>query len=803
MPDGRTTFTDLGPWKGDVEQPALCGPGAFESSFNVSILDGEITKRKGRFQLNSTFTTYPSTVALQFGTQDFYLVTPDLTTGKFNLATGVNIGSVLGTGFGAANTTIWIGAPFPFSTVNFLMGNSNTTASVLSVGIWNGTTHVTPGGLTDNTVVSGKTLDQSASVYFTGAVGAWQPEQPIVNGVRLPRLYYWQVTTSAQVFAGTTINELTLEMGPSIVTGNGGANFTATGGQDRRTAINGIVYMQLPSGERQILVGMDEPFGGFARLFVYFWNRKNAVQGATGIQMNAGIFRAVLLPPSVARTGVGAYWRGVPYGGKLILTNGYTPPLVYDGVSCEPLNALWGADSVQGSRAYTPAPTARFFAAYNSALYAAGIQGAPRTVQRSENQNALNVFTGSEQEQVGGANYWPVGQDFDVSTGDATRPETSEITGLGVVGGRLAILTRERSYLYDDSPELLALGGNSGCIAPSSFATVGDFGFYLGDRTVWKITAEGGLEQIGLPIDPTLRSVLLSTQAIAVAVAVISPAYHEYRLYVPVGGDDRNRTCLVYDYLNNTWTRRGGIPPGAPNQLGGGGSDPYANLNTYFISSVARVNEIGEPEIIFTGDYTGTLYLEDEGFSDVFINPANLTAQQIYPIFAYFITHRIGKESSDRKLFREMRIFMRKEGGGLDGVQALNIKVLMVTDEVDALGAFHSALIEGRTGDYLSQTASGDFIVPGAEKETWFGRFGFVASNHTPSITAGPTAGTARWVADEFRPFKYSMQPSASGLLPQKWTPTVQFVIFSTEAQAPFSIRGYELAFTESPETRR
>lgn len=787
MPEGRLVTEESPAFGGGVsEHPELAGPGWLESGFNIEFKDGTLRKRRGRFRLTRGFVTSPSRVVmLRYAADrnayvDFSDITAQMTDN--DAATEHNLNGFRGTGGVGNPDSILVGCPFPFDAVRFQIqaGTGNTTASTLSVRYWDGSGYVNRTIGTDGTSSGGATMAQTGYVRFGSIPTDWRPEQLLVaqtstGAKRIPSLYWLHFrcnNTLSNVGANIALEEVRIDVSGLALTDG-----TAI---DNRTPINGIIYAVLPSGERQILVGMDDQTNGVARLFQFIYGRNE--------------FRAIQLPPDLAgRTGPGAQWRGVLYGGKLILYNGFTPLLVYDGQTCEPLNGLWGRDAGIGKnpRTYVPPPIARFLAVYNSSLYAYGVEGAPRVLQWSETDNALNVFTGSEAEQVGGANYWPSNQAIDIQGGDAGKPETSSAAGIAMLGGRLAVLTRERAYLFDDSPLLLALGGNSGCTAPNSVVSVGEACFYLGDRQVLRLDSNGRVTPVSSPqIERTMREYMNSSAAQG-AVAVVSTETNEYRLYIPVNGDQRNRLCLVYNYVTGQWVTRGGIPPWAPTTLTTS-TNPFNLMDTFNVSAVAKVSDPGVPETILTGGYTGDLWLEDEGESDSDFDSVGF---RIYnAIFAYVVTHRFGKDSAYLKWFREFRLDAKIEG-------AVTLSGLLCYDGEDAVGALASLLIENRTGERVTVSLSGDGIVPSTEDEAWFQNGASAVTTHVPVIdTNGSTA--ARWSTREFRNFKLSFQPESGNRSPRD-ARTAQVVLWQGDAQMPFEIRRWAFDYTTYPEARR
>lgn len=107
-------------------------------------------------------------------------------------------GAIGGVGTNATDA-ICVFIPLVPASLKFTIGTANTTASVMTVAYWNGAW--TSLSITDNTVVTGKTLAQTGTVTWTA------PTDAIPNYMYGKCGYWLKITVSAALSAGTSVQE--------------------------------------------------------------------------------------------------------------------------------------------------------------------------------------------------------------------------------------------------------------------------------------------------------------------------------------------------------------------------------------------------------------------------------------------------------------------------------------------------------------------------------------------------------------------------------------------------------------------
>lgn len=113
----------------------------------------------------------------------------------------------------AADDAIYIGSDMPFNHRYFEFGVVNTSASVLSVSIWDGTEWEAAVDVVDQTSVAGKTFAQNGIVSWVPDRNGsgWGREEtteniPDVSTLKIYNLYWAKITFSADLLNTTAIN---------------------------------------------------------------------------------------------------------------------------------------------------------------------------------------------------------------------------------------------------------------------------------------------------------------------------------------------------------------------------------------------------------------------------------------------------------------------------------------------------------------------------------------------------------------------------------------------------------------------
>lgn len=105
---------------------------------------------------------------------------------------------------------IYIGQNLPFNHMYVRLGTANTTASALSVDIWDGSTWRAAVDVIDGTSTGGATLGQDGFIEFTPSrLTAWGKEDTeYITGLTTLNIYdkYWvRLSVSVNIDAGTTL----------------------------------------------------------------------------------------------------------------------------------------------------------------------------------------------------------------------------------------------------------------------------------------------------------------------------------------------------------------------------------------------------------------------------------------------------------------------------------------------------------------------------------------------------------------------------------------------------------------------
>tara|TARA_R110002051_G_scaffold129091_1_gene202824 strand:+ start:13662 stop:15590 length:1929 start_codon:yes stop_codon:yes gene_type:complete len=138
-------------------------------------------------------------------------------------------------------------------------------------------------------------------------------------------------------------------------------------------------------------------------------------------------------------------------------------------------------------------------------------------------------------------------------------PNGGEITGLWATQGGLLAFTQTSTFLITPSDDgqsfkTSTLHPSVGCVAPASLASMPDgSAIWLGEDAFYKYNEEG-ISVISGEIQSTVDRINSGREL--QACAAVNLKNQEYRCWVPLDGNTKNKMCLVYD--GSGWKRRTG-----------------------------------------------------------------------------------------------------------------------------------------------------------------------------------------------------------------------------------------------------
>lgn len=308
-------------------------------------------------------------------------------------------------------------------------------------------------------------------------------------------------------------------------------------------------------------------------------------------------FTAVALPAGQDKGGgLDQPFIQAPFNGHSIIANAGGTLLDFDGQAVTVLGALQGKDAasgLQGAKTYLAAPPlARAATIWRNRLVVCdGV-----TIGISADDGSPRIPTNAP---VGGPNVWPSNTWFDVLTDNADRTRA-----LGVLQDRLAVLGTTTAHIVDEdelSPIARLQDHEHGILAPRSLQIVGSTAFYL---SYGKVVAFDGVNvvEISEQISETLK--LVNWRAAAGAVSAHLRRKKEYRLWLPLAGEQTNSICVIFSYKTKRWRIYAGWYPFAT-------QTERASHQPFDVRSALSMLLSSGEEILLTGDGSGNVWRED------------------------------------------------------------------------------------------------------------------------------------------------------------------------------------------------
>ena len=640
---GAKTWSFFGPWRGINEFPNETRPDQLEDAWNVDFRDGAIVRRKGRRILNrqgfisrcSAVYRVDLSATIEDGVEglDFAEVTygshKDTNDNKSTaIANGLlDINGMVATEY------LLVMMPFPVQSHTFTLGTANTTGGVtLAEDYWNGT------DWTSMTVTAGSTAWNSAgpTTLAVTAPSPWTLERPLtikgLNG-------YWRRirVVGGTIAGGATINTIRCDL------------YTSTT-YLTQPHCNGLYVWRPRNGRRRIifaadlagipmasnLLGRDFAYNdivptGLARLFEY--NEED------------GQFTPLPLPAACRASGNAARWSFATYNNHLIATNGYGPPIQYNGQEVSILECLYGEDKDLAVGYLPTPPKGRYLNVYNSALYSAGALDAQNFMAWTAEGTSGVVPDGSV---LGGASLWP--NDNFTKVGETD----DAITGAAVLGSDQVVWKQNSIWTWDGIDLKQRIQG-TGCVAPASLVVIGQVAVFLASEGVYAYDGRS-LTKLSGPVEKTLRNGIQRAR-MSEAVAVKDGRNNEYLLWLP---GLFNTICLVYNYSQDSWTKRG-MPADASTTV------QTVNSNTTSEYSATAAYSFEDPdygETLFTA-FRGAIYVENYGVVDEDFNLPTSNAVVNRGIAPIIVPKRVSLEDYNRDLWRYVRFLADTTGAVL------------------------------------------------------------------------------------------------------------------------------------------
>jgi hypothetical protein len=625
--------------------------------FNVDYYNGSIQRRKGRVRIFKPSNIVPSAA--------FSLIGATLTNVIDVLTDGDNTTGVVNPFQSSVSNCIYLGLPFIPNGLNITMSvpNSSTVIGMVILyftrtstldGQWNS---LTTGfsNLTDNTVISGRTLAQSGTVYWNSQlIGASAlpfdvglPYTDYTNGLLTagqvqqfnPELYWIKL----QVLG--TINTCTISEIRFTTSGNVGLLAAGTVGS-YSCELNSISEFYTRTGER-FLVGMEDSPG----MFNDTRSTASIEQKIFRYNLNTQEIIPIVIPAAARiRQGTLTKPRFASFNGWLIGATSAGYLWKYNGSESSLLEAIPGMDvvlGIQGSGGYlNQPPKGTQLDIYHNRLMVTGNPSSPMTFWASAPDNDLATIP--NYATVGGPNVWPLNGIFNIPG-----KEGDFIQSASVVSDRYIILTRNQIWAYDET-SLRMTNGDIGCLAPGSVQRVDQSIYFLSDNGVF-ITDGVNSVNISQPINKFVKKYMNFRAASFSAVSVHNKSDNEYWLFIPVNGIPQNQVALIYNYVKQSWRLAGRY---YPFMLDGTNSTIQGGNYAVGVSTNATCASVGSDGKIITisSDELGQLFQENTGYDD---------DGYVFPAYAILKTLAPGE---DYEKFREWYVQATTDGVWLECV---------------------------------------------------------------------------------------------------------------------------------------
>lgn len=586
---GKKPGDYFGPWKGSDERTGEVDSGDIEALWNVEIDSDMLVTRGGRVPYglaNQPLTIYPTSV-LRYGTQkdagtgsasekkDYTKETTDERADTY--ADLGNIGK-------NATDSLWIGLPSPVSTIHFDIYSPNTNTIIGGASVTYNYFSAA-NGLTPLTVVSDGTIAvigspckfaQSGDVVFTKPAD-WVPQSHHDDGNGVPPIVneqsiYWIQVKFGKLSAGCKL-----------------AGIYAIADQGTLALLqgaNGLFQWKMPTGERVLVVGMDDRENGIGRLFA--------------MDRVSRKLRPFTIPGELAKSGPGAFWSfaAVPEG--LIACNGYCfmHSTTAQPFLMRPFKPYALVD--YATRENKPPAVAKYVGIFEDRIFAILNE---KRVQWSQPIGSIDMFSNPSEPPLGGMNAWYT-VDSDVDIIDSAG---GELTGMAPSGHHLVVFTSRSTWALDigaDAPSLRCLDPNIGCVAPRSIANVNDAVFFIGQDGVF-VQAGGTNTCISNEIPKTIAG--LNRFGLMNACGAIYRKRKQYRLWVPNGDNNKNNLGMVFHYEGRKGWSFFGLPQFVL---------PGTKFKKYECSMLLSAGDEEWGEELLSVDYDGLVWLEDYGEMD-------------------------------------------------------------------------------------------------------------------------------------------------------------------------------------------
>lgn len=547
MQSGDSTVLRSGPFVGLNENPQRIDPTRqVLDCLNVRFWDGEISRRAGIFSVSGRLDTY-KVRAVDIWRDDGSAVfpVPDLRGYDLTVASLVDP-------FSTTSKKLFVGLAHPEFKVHFQVKVANAVASNLSGAVFNGSSWISQ-TLTDGTKVGSATMAQSGDVTASPTVWARGGDVAFLD----PDLFWIMFFVSAGLTSGQAL---------------------------------AAVYQLAPQAFIvRAIHGHDVPGRG-PRTVLEWYGRSNL---ETRYYAWDGI--GDWLDPLAVRDAARDYGddptgRAVPFGGHLVIPSPSGRAVFWDGADSfvRRLEALKGQDAredVDGQETYlAAAPLGLHLENWNDRLVLAN------EPKMDPLQFALSVPNAAFavvpiDARLGGGSLWRLRDVFHVPSRDGDR-----INGVAGLGDVLVLLTLDDLWLFDLA-SLKPSNSNAGCLAPRSVCKVDDRLFYLGDRAIWgfngvAVTRVDGNGELDRTWD------LVAWQSVETdAFAVIDPQAREYRLFLPVRGEIRERgtdLVVVVSTENGAICKDGRIPA-FESQPAPYSVDPSSGLSLLSAAGIVRL----------------------------------------------------------------------------------------------------------------------------------------------------------------------------------------------------------------------
>lgn len=710
----------FGPWGGLNEHPGECGPGEFEDLWNIYVKGDLLIGRGGRQLVAQLDTFYPARCMFYLTTGDGSVTGVDFTA----VVTDANTATYQDVGAMQSGGAIWLGFTQPVGSVTFTIGTGNANASTLSAKYTSSVGLLAVSGLSDGTASAGKTLAVSGALTF--AVPAdWRPTSPGIGNSNYPPLYWLKLEVNNTLSGTCQLEEIT----SSLVAGLNGFN----------PSTNGAFHWRRQNGDRFFVVGLDDTASGIAKLFAF--------------DRLSGILKPFIIPGNIAdgNSGPDAKWvfTVVPArdGDILVAANGYC--FLYSDPKQPFVMSPFTPALVSNSSSRTVgAPSkVKYLTVYADQL-AVVESDKPNTLQLSDPIGG--VFDLIQSHPLGGMSIWDTTNQI-----DCIDERGGPITGIIRAGTRLYIYTPTSSHYWDGFAHR-EFDTDVGCIAPKSLKSVETVVYFLASEGPY-CTKEGRNQRLYWRIKPTCDK--MNKIAAVNAVAEIYHKRNEYRLWVPMNEDGHADVGLVYNYINDTWTKFG-VPLSARGIVG-----QMRYVVTAFIS--ARDEEWGE--LLYSLDQSGQLWLEDNGVADYMGgNPI--------PIPFRLVSDRISFENQDIETARYVYLIASTQGEGIISVGLLR-------------NGSPPGDLDSNAGEVVTTQAMLDFGYRAAYADAPDPTIQVFASG----ASTGIKNGVDTWVPRKLQTYRFSLSLTARAF---------QLVFSCMSQPTPLVIRGWDIDLSDGKDRR-